>query len=77
MSSFASAWKRGCMAAIVLLRKAGISSRRIRLWSSPSRLSSVSCHQSLNIPEWMPFWAGQRALPWRNRRSLSSALASA
>ena len=77
ISSSASAWKRGRIAAIVLLRKAGISSRRIRAWSSPSRLSSVSCHQSEKRPEWMPFCAGQRALPCRNRRSRSSALTSA
>ena len=77
MSSLASAWNRGRIAAMVLLRNAGISSRRIRAWSSPSRLSSVSCHQSEKSPEWMPFCAGQRALPWRNRRSRRRALTSA
>ena len=43
----------------------------------PRATSSVSCHQSENSPEWMPFCAGQRALPCRNRRSRSSALTSA
>ena len=71
------AWKVGRISAITLFLNAGTISRRIRAWSSPSRLSSVSCHQSEKSPEWMPFWAGQRALPWRNRRSRSSALTSA
>ena len=62
---------------MVFERNAGTSNRRMRAWSSPSRLSSVSRHQSENSPEWMPFCSGHRALPWRNRRSLSKALASA
>ena len=72
-SSWASAPKRGRIASIARLRNAGTISRRIRAWSSPSRLSRVSAHQVEKRPAWMPFCAGQRALPWRNRRSRSSA----
>ena len=72
-SSLASAWNWGRMAAIVRLRNAGMSRRRMREWSSPSSESSVSFHQPWKRPEWMPFWSGQRALPCRKRRSLSSA----
>ena len=77
ISSLAIAWKVGRISAMTRFLNAGTISRRIRAWSSPSRLSSVSCHQSENSPEWIPFCAGHRALPWRNRRSRSSALASA
>ena len=77
ISSSPRAWNCGRIAAIVLLRKAGISSRRIRAWSSPSSDSSVSCHQSEKRPEWIPFCAGHRALPCRNLRSRSSADTSA
>ena len=76
-SSSASPWKRGTIASIACLRNAGESSRRSRAWSSPSRLSRVSFHQPTNGPECRPFCSGHRALPCRNRRSRSSALASA
>ena len=75
-SSCASAVNRGVIAAIALLRNAGTSSRRVRAWSSPSRLSSVSCHQAENGPCGTPFCSGQRALPWRKRRSRSTAEAA-
>ena len=72
-SSSASAVNEGRIASIERLRKAGSSSRRTRWWSSPSRLSSVSAHQSWKRPEWMPFCSGHRALPCTKRRSRSSA----
>ena len=77
ISSLAIAWKVGRISAMTRFLNAGTISFRIRAWSSPSSDSSVSCHQSENRPEWMPFCAGQRALPCRNRRSRSSALTSA
>lgn len=55
MRSFASAWNRGRIASIVFERNARPSNLCSRRWSSPSRLSSVSCHHSRHGLSWMLF----------------------
>ena len=73
ISSSASAWNDGTMAAISRDEKAGFISRRSRAWSSPSRFRMHRIHQSAHGPV-TSLWAGHAALPCTSRRSLISRL---